>query len=586
MKVNFSLCSAAMTLALLLPGLASAQTVVLTPLISKGASETELSNVASLISSELDFRPEYEGARELGQRPSSLNTSCLSSSSCLRKIARDAGADHLVAGTLATSDTTFSLDLVLYDANAGRTIRRQQWDLPASPEAVADGMGGVILELVTGQTRKEALAAEDDLMVMDLDIEDDFEFDDPESLDDWDPEEDARQQAAEEERRRAAAEEQRRQAEAEAARQAEEERRLLEEERRRAEEERRRQAEEERRRRAEEERRRAAEEERRRAEEEERRRADAERRRREEEAYARSLEEEEEEDFDPSMISFGSVSSDQIEIESAEDITFGSPSGITVESAGSGSSDRTYYEDLDEEEEEEEDDDYGIVDLDSDDGEEDSRDRRSRSSRDRDRDTSSRSSSRDSDRDTRTREPRERVQREPRVRVERDPDRQAVALNLRGGYSNFQSFNFVTAGLELFFPLGSSVYGIAGLESYSVEREIPPVHQEAGGPATEWNTIFPLNLGAAYKLVDGKIDPYFGGDLIMAQYYFDESGKASWSVGARARAGVDIMLTDQFGLNANAAVGYWSGKNWSVIQRDLKAGGLLPQISVGAVVQF
>ena len=576
--------------ALAVPAVAGATgQIAVAPLISKGANDLAIANVTSLVYSELDFRPEYDGAIEIEGRPSSLDSSCLSSPSCLRGIASGAGADHLVAGSLRATDTQFTVDLVLFNASTGRIVRRQTHEMGSGPEAVATGVSKAVFELVTGQAPEEVQEEEDALVTFDDDLpEDDFEFDDPESLDNWDPEEEARREA-EETARREAEETARREAEArrrteEQARQRaeEDERRRVAEERRRAEEERRR-AEEERRR-AEEEERRRAEEERHRREAEERRRAKeeaervAEERRAEEQRAEEQRRAEQEasvadvDEFDPSMFSFGSAAGN-IEVESPEDIQFGSPSTISVESDRSSSSRSSSYDDDDSNSSSYDDlaflEDEAEQDVELDSLDEDSS-RHERTTRER---------------TPREREPRERTPREHEARVDRPSDRDPVSVAIRAGYCSYQLFDFITAGLELGLPVGHGVYVLAGFESYSVQRTIPPGLQ-VDGKATEWNTIYPLDLGVAYKLDLGAARPYFGGDFIAVQYYYNEDNKASWSVGARARGGLDYMVSDMVGLNLNVAVGWWRGSDWNRIQRDVTESGLIPQISAGVVMAF
>jgi hypothetical protein len=127
---------------------------------------------------------------------------------------------------------------------------------------------------------------------------------------------------------------------------------------------------------------------------------------------------------------------------------------------------------------------------------------------------------------------------------------------------------------------------VVGVESYSVQRALPPEFQVPGQPIYTWNTIYPINVGMAYKINTGTIVvPYVGADAIFVQYYKDEIG-ADWAGGARARGGVDVMLAKNFGLNANLAVGGWTGKNWTLIDATIGNSGLLPQINAGTVIAF
>ena len=159
-------------------------------------------------------------------------------------------------------------------------------------------------------------------------------------------------------------------------------------------------------------------------------------------------------------------------------------------------------------------------------------------------------------------------------------------LAARGGYSPYFNLGFVTYGAEGAIAVGETGLSVLiGVEAYSVQRDIPEEFQDSSGQTTEWNTIFPINAGITYRLLNGNIQPYVGGDAIFAQYYVNQNG-GSWTIGARGRAGVNLMVSRNFGFNANLAVGFWSGKNWALIQRDVKSSGFLPQISAGTVFAF
>jgi hypothetical protein len=189
---------------------------------------------------------------------------------------------------------------------------------------------------------------------------------------------------------------------------------------------------------------------------------------------------------------------------------------------------------------------------------------------------------------------RERVEKPTRTRTERPvqvrsrstADKVGVELTARAGYSPYFNLGFLTYGAEGAVELGDSgVSALFGLEAYSVKREIPVKFQTDSGQTTEWNTIFPINAGIRYRILDGPVQPYVGADLIVAQYYVNEEG-GSWAIGTRARTGLNVMVSDNFGLNANVAMGFWTGKNWGLIQQDVKKSGMLPQISAGTVFAF
>jgi hypothetical protein len=171
-------------------------------------------------------------------------------------------------------------------------------------------------------------------------------------------------------------------------------------------------------------------------------------------------------------------------------------------------------------------------------------------------------------------------------KIERDVAN-TMQISFRGGYSKYFVFDFATVGAELAVPVYDGLHLLAGVEGYAVNRVLPPELQRATGIYSEWNTIFPANIGAMYKFTPkGSIaQPYVGGDVIFAQYYKDEIG-SDWAGGARLRGGLDIMIVKNFGLNLNVGVGGWTGKNWSLIENGLQQSGLLPQASGGTVIAF
>jgi hypothetical protein len=477
-------------------------TVVLSPLMSKGVDAMVVMNVTSLMSSELDFMGDVDGVVELPKAPTS--SSCLGSTSCLSGLAKEGGGTKVIAGTISKAGSEFLLDLVLYSKSAGRVERRKEFRLDSSPEAVADGMTAVLKELWTGKAPKAEAAEEISVASFtppSASDDDDIAFED--DLSDWDPEEEAR----------------------------------LEAERKRAEEE-------ERRRREEEARRRAEEEERRRAEEEARRREEEERERRAREAQAAEPEPE----FDPSAISFGDATGEITAEEINDAIQFGSSSS----SPAPAPAPRPIPGPIDDPDE---------------------ADRRARSQ----------GGMEDLDGGT--------------AKVDRDAA--SFTLAVRGGGAKYFGLNFVTAGAEVTVAMGGSgLYLLGGFETYAASRQVPPELQASYGRVQEWNFLYPINAGLLYRIDDGgRAVPYIGVDVVGASYFvdpptiqpetgFELAGKRHNTVGARARLGADIMFTPAVGLNVNAAIGGWSGKRWPVIDSSAKAGGLLPQISAGALVAF
>lgn len=201
------------------------------------------------------------------------------------------------------------------------------------------------------------------------------------------------------------------------------------------------------------------------------------------------------------------------------------------------------------------------------------------------------SSSRDySDLDGNTSRDRRDVAGSDKVRVEREPrqssqgDAPTATFTARLGYSRFQAFNFITYGAEVAFHPIDNLAVLGGIEAYSVRREVPQELQDRGAPPVVWNSIMPLNIGAAYKFFNDPARPYVGGDmLIIPGYVQDASGAA---IGLRIRGGVDIMVSDVFGFNVNGAMGIWSGKEFDQLDEEFSSSAMVPQFSAGTVVAF
>lgn len=160
------------------------------------------------------------------------------------------------------------------------------------------------------------------------------------------------------------------------------------------------------------------------------------------------------------------------------------------------------------------------------------------------------------------------------------PDR-IVQFSARGGYCQYGTLGFVTGGAEVGLAVFQGLHAIAGLETYGVKRILPPDQALIEGVYSRWNWIYPINVGAIYKLPIGPVEPYAGGDMIFANY-----GGPDWALGGRFRLGVDYMFIEHVGVNLNAALGAWSGKNWETVEVGVPSTGFLPQISGGVVVAF
>src|SRR5690349_16284980 len=124
-----------------------------------------------------------------------------------------------------------------------------------------------------------------------------------------------------------------------------------------------------------------------------------------------------------------------------------------------------------------------------------------------------------------------------------------VQVTARGGYSKYYAFNFITTGGEIAVGLPlSHLQVVAGAEVFWVKRLPPPEYQIDSGVYSEWQQVFPVNLGAIWGFPISRLEPYVGADLVAAPYYEGEL-----ALGGRLRGGLDVMIVDHFGVNVNAA---------------------------------
>ena len=508
---------------------------VVAPLLPSGVDPLIALNITSLVSSEMDFSPDYEHVTQLQEAPETLDRQCVNRSSCLRPIGQAQGVNHVVTGTVGNANSDeFELYLVLYDVDRGRFIRKKTFNISKSPDMMADSVMSIVHELLTGQAASEeepSLAEANGFDSWD-DEEDDFFFtdDDPENrlgtpgnssntLSDFDDEEDDWERQQEQER-----EDRARREEAER----EEERRIAEEQRR---------AEE----------RRIAEE------AEEARREDN--RRREEERRAEQARRDAEVD-DSDDFQFGAVDPDDIGIE---DFEFGSAvSDITVDDDYSSFDDSDDWEtqtlSYDDE-------------LDSLDGPDEQPEERRESTRE-----TRRESTRSMDSSTLSARVRASNGYSPR-----DSD---LSISLNVGISRYQSLSFLTSGLEASFALGDKLTFDAGVEAQSTERT-PTLKQqnELNLPPTMWNTILPVNFGLTFTLNDSRLSPWLGADILLSPY----TREFDIALGARLRGGIDYMLTPLVGINAAVSAGALYGSEWSTIDEGLTDFAIMPQFTLGTV---
>ncbi|MDP2309749.1 MAG: hypothetical protein Q8P18_27260 [Pseudomonadota bacterium] len=660
---------APLLLALFAPGIASAATAVVTPLVAKGVDAKVIGAVTGLISSELDFSGAFETVTELPAAPSTLNEKCLTSTSCLGAIAKSAGVDSVLTGIIAPGGKGILVSLVLYDAGKNTIRSKATFDVASDPGTLADNAGKWVKQIVSGQSPAATAAAaapppsfsdeEEDGFAFESepkptaskpksttstsksgvsdgpvtsktridtsgskartlsdeeDDGDDFEMEDTSAADAAKAKADAAAKAAAKAKADAAA---KAKAEAEAEAKAEAEAQAAAKAKAKADAERRAREDAERLAREEEE----AEEASRQAA---RAKAEAARRQRE------AAEAEEEEDASASSsgddedFSFGSsVGLMAIETEDAEEeeaaeveedeeeeeaprVTSRSTSSSRSTASSSRATSRDLDEDLDEDlgEDEEEDPDAEEEDEDLADFDEDEEDKpRSRSSSrpnfdedEDDRDSrSSRSSS--SSRTSGSSSASRRFDEDDRgsrssTRIEKEDAKPGIGLAVRGGYSRYFEFNFVTYGAELAIPVAPTVQIIAGIEGFSTQRQysenvVSQLAIEQGVDESEinpnpWQTILPINFGVLYKSSKNAVRPYGGLDLTLTPY----TKTFDLALGARGRAGADFMVADNFGLNLNLSVGIIWGEKLDQMQKDVEDVGVIPQISAGTVFQF
>jgi hypothetical protein len=433
-----------LALGLVLPTLAHADTVVITPLLPDGIDAKVVGNIHQLMASELDFATGVDNVVDLPQRPTTLNNACLVSTRCLGTIAGGNGGQRLISGIIHSRGTDLGLELLLYDTSSNSIVRRKEWVTSSDPTELANGMTAIISELLTGQDPNAAAAAAPTVAAFeDGEDEDDFDFD-------GDPLAPVVVPVA-----------------APVA------------------------------------------------------------------AAAPTT------DDDLAAISFGGSPAD-ITVEEIDSIQFGAPppggAAPAPTTAAAAPAPAPAVTNLDD------------------------------------------------DAKVRSRTPRQPQERSAAATIER-PGAETLQFTLRGGYSRYYRFGFVTVGGEVAVPVVSGLHILAGMESYGTSRTLPPDVAVVEGDSNAWETIFPLNTGAMYKFTGGLVQPYAGADLIFVQYYKDDIG-SDWAAGVRARVGADFMLITNFGLNLNVAMGTWSGKNWPLIEQGVGSSGLLPQVSAGTVLAF
>jgi hypothetical protein len=526
---------------------AEAKKVVVPPMLPRGVSAQQATNMTTLLSSELEFMGEFDEVAQLTKRPSQLGSSCLTSSSCLKGIASANGSQAVVAGKVTKYGGDVELVIVYLDD--GKIIRTVKKKVTNDAMAIADEMSVLVRHVITGVDPDAKAAAdkisgfegggmalmdeededEDDSMLASSasvsrrierpsgSADDDLDFE--EFDEDLDEEDDDRNggRAAAAGAGAAAVIAARRMAEQNTAAQARDQARkaaaaaAMDARRKAAVEAAKRAAKAQ-----------ATAEAARKAAEMEVAAAAA--------AAAKLAEPVPE--FDPNEFNFGG---------SAEDISFGSASSmievdeVEEESYGNSSS--------------------GYLDLD---GPEPSK------SRTPTRDTRSRSTS-------------------PRSRNTTSASSGGIEVTGRLGYGRFQYLSFMTYGFEAAYQLQDNIAVVGGLEAFSTRRLLPPDQVPVGQPAVQWNTILPLSVGALYRPMNDTIRPYVGANIQLLPGYVAEAG--SMAFGLQARGGLDYLLADNIGINVNAGAGFWAGSEWYRIEGLLNTG-MTAQINVGTVFLF
>lgn len=481
---------------------AHAQSVVVPPIVARGAPSQIAQNMTSLVASELEFMGDFEEINQLSKRPPQLGPNCLGSTPCLAGIAKAGGSRNLIGGKVTKYGDEFEVVLTyMKDAKIVRTVKRR---MSTDPIAVADDLAVLVRHAVTG-VDPAAKAAEDRVSGFDgggvalMDDEDD-DFDDDELLmaapsaasvtmdssdpleDDFideDPEEDGYGRGAAVGAGAATA---------------------------------------------------AA--------------VASQPRRAPTPPPAPPVEDE----FDPEAISFGG---------SADDISFGgSASLIQVEDPPEDPMDDDSFEDEFEE---------PVAAPPPRRAREPKRTRAPRETR--------------STRDSYRPQPRERArQRTPSTRQDG-----GIEVTGKMGYARFQFMNFVTYGVDVSYEIMPNVAVLGGIEAHSTKRSLPPEQVAEGEPAAVWNTLMPINLGAAYRLSDDALRPYVGAGIQLIPGYVKAGGGMAF--GFRALAGADYQVTDTLSAHAGLGTGLWAGSSWYLIP-GLMNTGFVVSLSTGVTLAF
>ncbi|MEZ4239849.1 MAG: hypothetical protein R3F59_27570 [Myxococcota bacterium] len=149
-------------------------------------------------------------------------------------------------------------------------------------------------------------------------------------------------------------------------------------------------------------------------------------------------------------------------------------------------------------------------------------------------------------------------------------------------FDDHRTFSFQGLGAEAALHLGEGVEAVAGIGVLQAVVAVPPDRQGDLGVDHAVAVSYPVNLGFLVKPMR-EWQPYFGADALFARYPVD-AGRSGTALGGRLRVGSDYMLGPHIGLNLDAALGGWGGAPREWVEREMRNGGILPQLSAGVVL--
>lgn len=164
----------------------------------------------------------------------------------------------------------------------------------------------------------------------------------------------------------------------------------------------------------------------------------------------------------------------------------------------------------------------------------------------------------------------------------RSVDRPGWRIAVRGGWSRYSVFDFVSGSVELGRRIVGPVFVVGGIDVYAVNRALPPELTTVEGETSIWNALVPVNLGVQLQPQTGTWRPYVGGELVAGVYHRDDDG-LHISEGWRGRVGVDWRLGRRVAATVHGAIGVWGDDAWVRVQADAATRGLLTQLGMGLV---